>query len=233
MRVELHGRGGVTKSTIPPEARAVTFQALDALSEHVAVLMVPDAGAEEELWDALCKLDAEQLTAVLEDAGAVLFFDTSWDGTMLAWLQCRRLFDRSETMSPRNPGINLSDGWRRFVPSYADIFDAVNGWMDKSEGVDTGGAERLGRKLAALVVDIFWRIAMGLGIYEIALGITPFVFTLELSPWPRYNMWAYLVLHSAAFYQIVWPYLPFNRSQPHDASTRNGNLAETGLNPEP
>jgi hypothetical protein len=69
---------------------------------------------EEAVWDELCALDAEQLTAVLEDASAVLFSD----GTLHEWLNWRREYHGSENnwVPDGTPGGTDCDQWRRFNP---------------------------------------------------------------------------------------------------------------------
>ena len=78
--------------------------------------------------------------------------------------------------------------------------------MDEKEDGETENISlaRQGRKAWAFVVNWRWRGVMVLSFYEIAFGITPFVLSLELSSWARYNLWAYLVLHSAAFFKALW-----------------------------
>ena len=93
---------------------------------------------EEELWDKLSALEAEQLTGVLEDAGAVLFHDR----TMHAWLRWRRKYEPNILGLPDE----VFDESRKFIPAYADIVDAVEEWMDEREGVATGARARRGRR---------------------------------------------------------------------------------------
>ena len=182
--------------------------------------------AEEELWKDLCALDSVQLTAVLEDANAILFSHRE----MVGWLQWRRKFYDQHLRF--NPYVPVE--WRRnFVPAYADIFHAVDECMDKKEAVEPlpGSWEFMRRVLVAICplllengrfVSYFF-----LSFYEIAIGAPSFVLSLELSSWARYNLWAYLVLHSAAFFNFLWM-CPASLLTKNEGAW-NGNIAETDL----
>lgn len=219
-------------TTISPKARAATLGALTALLARSNVVVHEDglppalaisvtaleAGAEEELWTKLSELDAEQLTAVLEDAGAVLFCDR----TVHSWLRWRRIF------TPRSLVLMFDQVQtsRRFVPDYAGIVDAVEQWMDDSEGGAAGvSLERRGRKLWARIGDCRWGAGALLAFFEIAGFIGPFVFSLDMSLWARYNLMVYLVLHSAAFFWCLWNAL----SAAFRDNLVHGNLVETDL----
>ena len=74
---------------------------------------------EAAVWDELCALDAEQVTAVLEDASAVLFSD----GTLHEWLSWRREYHGSDSIwvpdgTELGPtGVaDCEHCWRRFDP---------------------------------------------------------------------------------------------------------------------
>ena len=177
------------------------------------------AEEEEELWDKLCELDVEQLTAVMEDAGAVLWSD----GTFFAWLRWRRKFDLCSRAT--NTILQEEEYWRRFVPDYADIFAAVDRWMDEREGV--GFWDRGGWRLMDFLGEVRSWATIVLMNYEITFGFLPYVLSLELSGWARYNLWAYLVLHSAAFFKIIWMFLSADFISVKDESLWNGNFAET------
>jgi hypothetical protein len=189
----------------------------------------PGDSAEEEetLWGELSALDTEQLTAVMEDAGAVLWNDGSFD----QWFDV--------VVMEGEPGPDGKGRYRRFVPAYADIFDAVDAWMDKRKEVEREEVERGGwwmwqawwkkqcwDAVGALGECRWWAIIV-LIIYEIAFGLLPFVLSLELSSWARYNLWAYLVLHSAAFFKIVWMYVSSLKLD--EESEWNGNCSGTDL----
>ena len=99
---------------------------------------------------------------------------------------------------------------------------------EKEDGeTKTISLARQGRKAWAFVGNWRWRGGMLLSCYEIAFGITPYVLSLELSSWARYNLWAYLMLHSAAFFKALWASLAeiFRR----DEAWWNGNFPETDL----
>ena len=88
---------------------------LSQISSPVETPPIASAEIDEEaVWDDLCALDAEQLTAVLEDANAVLFSD----GTLHEWLNWRRKYDGSKTIwVPEGMhGRTDADRWRRFNP---------------------------------------------------------------------------------------------------------------------
>ena len=69
---------------------------------------------EEALWEELCALDVEELTAVLEDASAVLFSD----GTLPKWLHWRRQYHGSDSfwVPDGTHPTDDHDQWRRFNP---------------------------------------------------------------------------------------------------------------------
>jgi len=176
-------------------------------------------GTEKELWDQLSELNAEQLTAVLEDAGAVLWSD----GTMLAWLRWRREFKGSSLLYAETDFPNS----RRFVPDYADIVDGAGECMDERQGEKTGGVERKFRKFSTRLSEWRWRAAAFLAFYNMFCVITPPMYHLELSWWARYNVWTLLVFHSGGFYWCLKEFISeFLKSQ----QTRwTGNFIETDL----
>jgi len=192
--------------------------------ESAASAAWDSAKGEEELWDMLSALDTEQLTAVMEDAGAVLWSD----GTFHKWLHVGRKFDLAHRVSMQGLGNVMQGGWRRFIPAYADIFAAVDTWMDEWEDVERDcWWERQIRKVLGVLDEWRWWASMVLVIYEIAFGLLPFVLSLELSGWARYNLWAYLVLHSAAFFKTLWMLL--SDVFVKDGTLWSGNFAETDL----
>ena len=215
----------VSIGTVAGSAFGSSLPQSSSSGESAASASGDSAEQEEELWVGLCKLDAEQLTAVIEDAGAVL----GSDGTLHAWLRWRRdFFPGAVSWNPMlQMGSETKDKFRRFVPAYADIFDAVETWMDEKEGKQAGGWDWQSRKVWDRLENWRWRAGMVLVIYEILFGFMPFVLTLELSSWARFNLWAYLVLHSAAFLKIMWTMFSFFSRK--DESLWKGNFAETDL----
>ena len=203
----------------------------------------PEEATEKALWTELGELDVEQLTAVLEDANAVLFAD----GTLKDWLGWKRKSRPNASsynfMTPNGSSddtnvfarmIPANKQWRRFVPEYSDIVDTVNDCMDETADPkvvrewDTRGWQRKGRKVSSFVGGVRWWGGMCLAMFELALVITPVVLDLELSSWARYNLWAYLVLHSAAFFKALWMLLSFTILG-KEGSAWNGDFAETDL----
>jgi len=177
---------------------------------------------EEELWDKLCDLDEGQLTAVMEDAGAVLWSDR----TFIDWLQFRRTFE--QTGFATSPALDGQDPWRRFVPAYADVFAAVNTWMDERDGVEREGWwERQVWKVLGALGEWRWWAVIVLVIYEIA-NLLSFALSLELSGWARYNLFVYLVLHSAAFFKLLWMGLSVVMFA-NNETVWSGKYAETDL----
>ena len=210
---------------------AVNFVSMkNATVVQVSSVTISDE-EEEELWDKLCDLDTGQLTAVMEDAGAVLWRDK----TFIDWLQFRRTFERNGFATNLSLDRHVlwrrfvvQVPWRRFVPDYADVFAAVNTWMDERDGVEREGwwERQVWKVLGALDEWRWWAVTV-LVIYEIA-NLVSFVLTLELSGWARYNLWAYLVLHSAAFFKLLWMYLSVFVSAT-DKRVWSGNCAEADL----
>jgi hypothetical protein len=198
--------------------------------ESAASASGDSADEEEKLWDDLYGLQAEQFTAVMEDAGAVLWSD----GAFLAFAsRCSQPeFDQSSFAT--DASLQETGGWRRFIPDYADIFAAVNTWMDERDDIARGGWweqkgwwKRHGLEVLGALGECRWWAVIVLVIYEIAFGLLPFVLSLELSSWARYNLWAYLVLHSAAFFKIIWIYLSFLLVDVE--ANWNGNCPKTDL----
>ena len=180
-------------------------------------------GTEKELWDQLSELKAEQLTAVLEDAGAALWSD----GTMLAWLHWRREFKPDSTQYSTNDAPGSQAGSRRFVPCYADIVDGVGECMDERQEEETGGGERKFRKLLTRFSEWKWRAGAVLAFYNIICVIAPVMYHLEISSWARYNVMTFLVFHSGGFF---WCLKEFHAMFVKGEQTRwTGNFVETDL----
>ena len=100
--------GGSSLSQICPSVGGPPIASADISEEAVASADI----IEEAVWDDLCALDGEELTAVLEDANAVLFSD----GTLFEWLNWRREYHGADALMVPDGSAAVGDWdhWRRF-----------------------------------------------------------------------------------------------------------------------
>ena len=188
------------------------------------------ADEEEKLWDDLYGLKPEQFTAVMEDAGAVLWSD----GAFLAFASRCSQPDFDQSSFATDASLQETGGWRQFIPDYADIFAAVNTWMDERDDIARGGWweqkgwwKRHGLEVLGALGECRWWAVIVLVIYEIA-NLLSFALSLELSGWARYNLFVYLVLHSAAFFKLLWMGLSVVMFA-NNETVWSGKYAETDL----